>query len=78
MSLNSDANTERLRICMQVYSEVAGYKMSVGKCYVRWGVGTQPATRRTGPITNEELQSLNLKFECAGCGRNANGAVPRD
>ena len=54
---------------MQVYGAVAGYKMSVGKCYVRWGVGAQPAVRRTGLITDEELQSLNLKFECAGCGR---------
>ena len=66
--LAADATT-RLLICMQVYSEIAGYKMSVGKCYVRWGVGAQPLTRRTGPITNEELQSLNLQFECAGCER---------
>ena len=76
--MNRVVSVVMLLMHLQVYSEVAGYKMSVGKCYVRWGVGTQPATRRTGPITNEELQSLNLKFECAGCGRNANGAVPRD
>ena len=25
--------------------------------------------RRKGPITDEELESLNLKFQCAGCGR---------
>ena len=43
--------------------------MSVGKCCVRWGVGAAPETVRTGPLTEEELASLGLKFTCDGCGR---------
>ena len=61
--------TERLHICMEVYAREAGYKMSVGKCYVRWGVGARPVPRRTGPVTDEELATLDLKFHCAGCKR---------
>jgi hypothetical protein len=62
--------TARLKICMEVYERLAGYKMSVKKCFVRWDsvVACRPAKRK-GNLSAAEVASLGLQYECAGCGR---------
>eukprot|EP01044_Picomonas_judraskeda_P037430 COSAG03_NODE_16987_length_387_cov_0.534722_1_plen_79_part_00 len=65
-------------------SVVMVHKMSVGKCCVRWGVGAAPETVRTGPLTEEELASLGLKFTydsqytCDACVTRRNRSKARE
>jgi ribonuclease HI len=50
---------------------MGGYIFSIPKCYTRWDLSFCPAInkRKTGPLTDDEVAALGLKFTCAGCGR---------
>ena len=62
---------QRLNVCVITFRKMGGYIFSIPKCYTRWDLSFCPAInkRKTGPLTDDEVAALGLKFTCAGCGR---------
>ena len=63
---------ERFDTVSVEYGQVAGYKMSLPKCYSMWDTTLCPYVRErpTGTVSVEEIAALGLEYECAGCGRS--------
>ena len=62
---------ERFDTVSVEYGQVAGYKMSLAKCYSMWDTTLCPYVRErpTGTVSADEIAALGLEYECAGCGR---------